>query len=114
MALRILLDEGISREVARELTASGYDRQSILDLGLKAQPDPVIFRIAQERQAALCTLNRHDFHLLVIAWREWRLGPYAGLITPRAGRQPKPGEIVQALRALCDAVSTLQNQAVYI
>lgn len=50
--LRILLDEGISRAVARDLRASGYTVEHALDLNLKGQPDPIIFQAAQQRAAA--------------------------------------------------------------
>jgi predicted nuclease of predicted toxin-antitoxin system len=112
--LHILLDEGISRAVARELQASGYVVEHALDLHLKGQPDPIIFHAAQQRAAALCTLNRADYLLLAIAWTAWGLGPHSGLLTPRPGRQPKPAVIVQSLRALCDKLSTLQGQIIYL
>jgi Domain of unknown function (DUF5615) len=112
--LRILLDEGISRAVARDLQASGYAIEHALDLNLKGQPDPIIFHIAQQRLAAICTLNRADYLLLALAWTAWGLGPHSGLITPRPGRQPKPAAITQTLRALCDQTTTLQGQVIYL
>ena len=112
--LHILLDEGISRAVARELQASGYVIEHALDLQLKGQPDPTIFLAAQQRAAAICTLNRADYLLLATAWTAWGLGPHSGLITPRPGRQPKPAVIVQSLHALYDRAPTLQGQIIYL
>lgn len=112
--LRILLDEGISRAVARDLSASGYTVEHALDLNLKGQPDPIIFQAAQQRAAAVCSLNRADFLLLAAAWTTWGLGSHAGLITPRPGRQPNPAAITQSLRALCDSLSSLRGQVIYL
>ncbi len=112
--LRILLDEGISRAVARDMQASGYAVEHALDLNLKAQPDPIIFQAAQQRLAAICMLNRADYLLLATAWTAWGLGTHAGLITPRPGRQPRPTAITQSLRALCVSLSTLQGQVIYL
>lgn len=69
--LRILLDEGISRAVTRDLQSSGYAVEHALDLNLKGQPDPVIFQAAQQRVAAICSLNRADFVLRTAAWTLW-------------------------------------------
>lgn len=112
--LRILLDEGISRAVARDLQASGYAVEHALDLNLKGQPDSIIFQAAQQRVAAICSLNRADFVLLAAAWTLWGLGPHTGLITPRPGRQPRPVAITQSLRALCDSLSSLRGQVIYL
>jgi hypothetical protein len=105
--LRILLDEGISRAVTRELQSSGYAVEHVLDLSLKGQPDPIIFHVAQQRVAAICTLNRADYLLLATAWTAWGLGLHSGMITPRPGRQPKPVASTQTLRALFGQATTL-------
>lgn len=111
--LRILLDEGISRAVTRELQSSGYAVEHVLDLSLKGQPDPIIFHVAQQRVAAICTLNRADYLLLATAWTAWGLGLHFGLIR-RPGRQPKPVAITQTLRALFGKATTLQGQVIYL
>ncbi|HEX6817590.1 MAG TPA: DUF5615 family PIN-like protein [Ktedonobacterales bacterium] len=109
----MLLDEGVSREVKRELRRHGHDVEHVLDLGLKAQPDPVIFLTAQQRQAALYTLNRTHFELLVSAWTTWALGSHAGLILPIKG-QPSPSHVISSLHELLEHVPSLLNQIVYI
>ncbi|MDE3228845.1 MAG: DUF5615 family PIN-like protein [Chloroflexota bacterium] len=111
--LRILLDEGISRAVARELRASGYDVEHAIDLSMKGQPGPIVFLAAQRQAAVVCSLNRLDYVLLATAWEAWGLGSHAGLITPRPGRQSKPAAIAQSLRALIDGYATLRGQIVY-
>lgn len=88
MSFRLLLDEGISREVARQLSVQGHTVEPVLDLELRAKPDPFVFQEAQRRQPALVTRNRVDFELLVTAWVTWGwgLGSHHGMITPRRGR----------------------------
>lgn len=111
--LSLLLDEGVSREVKRELRSRGYDVEHVLDLGLKAQPDPVVFLTAQQRQAALYTLNRSHFELIVTAWTTWALGSHAGLILPLKG-QPSPAYVIRALQDLLERVPSLVDRIVYI
>lgn len=69
--LRLLLDENISRQVAQALRERGYDVVHVFELGLQGSADPVVFRIGQVRQAAVCTANRADFELLAGAWATW-------------------------------------------
>lgn len=111
--LRLLLDEGVSREVKRELVSRGFDVEHVLDLGLKAQADPLIFLTAQQRQSALYTLNRAHFELLVSAWTIWGHAPHAGLIVPMKG-QPTPTTTIQSLEAILQYVPTLVGRVVYL
>jgi hypothetical protein len=96
------------------LKAQGHGVEHVRDLGLRAKPDPIIFQEAQLRQSALVTLNRVDFELLVTAWNAWGLGSHHGVITPRRGRQPTPGELVQQLDMLLSRVPSIMNQVVYL
>ncbi len=109
--LRLLLDEGVSREIKRELVSRGHDVEHVLDLGLKAQPDPLIFLTAQRRQSALYTLNRTHFELLVSAWTTWGHEPHSGLIVP-VKRQPAPAEAIQALDTILRQVPSLTGRVV--
>lgn len=111
--LRLLLDEGVSREVKRELVSRGHDVEHVIDLGLKAQPDPLIFLTAQQRQSAVYTLNRAHFELLVSAWTIWGHTPHAGLIVPSKG-QPSPAEAVRLLDVLLRRVPSLTGRVVYL
>ncbi len=47
--LRLLLDEGVSREIKRELVSQVFTVEHVIDLGLKAKPDPLIFLTAQQQ-----------------------------------------------------------------
>lgn len=112
--LRIVLDEGISREVMQALVAQGHTVDHALDLGLKSQPDPYVFLAAQRRQAIVCSSNRRDFVMLGIAWRAWGNGSHYGLIVPKRGSQPAPDEWTHALTQIDAAGITLTDQVVYI
>lgn len=111
--LRLLLDEGVSREIKRELVSQGFTVEHVIDLGLKAKPDPLIFLTAQQQQSALYTLNRAHFELLVNAWVTWGHPPHAGLIVPGKG-QPPPSEAVQSLGAILRRVASLTGRVVYL
>lgn len=112
--LRVVLDEGVSREVVRQLVAQGHTAEHALDLGLKSQPDPYVFIAAQNRRAVLCSSNRRDYVMLEIAWRIWGVGAHYGLIVPRPNTQPMPREWVQALTQLDASGVSLTNRVVYI
>lgn len=111
--VRLLLDEGVSREVKRDLVRRGFDVEHVIDLGLKAQPDALIFLTAQQRQSALYTLNRAHFELLVSAWITWSHPTHAGLIVPDKG-QPSPAQTVQSLDLLLRRVPSLAGRVVYL
>lgn len=111
--LRLLLDEGVSREVKRELVSRGYDVEHVIDLGLKAQSDPRIFLVAQQRSSALYTLNRTHFELLVDAWTTWGHAPHAGLIVPSKG-QPPPAQTIHSLDTLLRLAPSLAGRVVYL
>lgn len=111
--IRVLIDEGISRDIARDLRSGGYEVVHALDLGLKSQSDPVVFHAAQSRSAAICTKNRDDYVLLASAWREWRLGTHHGIITPRRGPQPTNDTIQRALEQILALGAPLTDRVVY-
>lgn len=111
--LRLLLDEGVSREIKRELVSRGYDVEHVIDLGLKAQADPLIFLTAQQRSSALYTLNRAHFELLVSAWTAWGHPPHAGLIVPPGG-QPSPAQTIRSLDVLLRQAPSLTGRVVYL
>lgn len=112
--MRLLLDENISRQVARALTKQGYDVVHVFDLGLQGRADPVIFHAAQVRQAAIVTANRADFELLVIAWDTWRLGGHQGLILPRRGTHLRTAEWIEALEHVFALDTALSGRVVYL
>ncbi|MGH2487463.1 MAG: DUF5615 family PIN-like protein, partial [Ktedonobacterales bacterium] len=102
-----------AREVRRTPRNRGHEVEHVLDLGLKAQPDALIFLVAQERTAALYSFNRAHFELLVSAWTTWAHGAHAGLILPYKG-QPTSDDAVRSLATLLERISTLENRVVYI
>ena len=114
MTLRLLIDEGISRDVVAALTAQGYQVEHVIDIGLKRQGDWLVFHEAQVRQAVICTSNRRDFEMLAQAWNARGLGVHQGVITPRRNRQPSPDEWTQELQRILMASPTLTNRVVCI
>jgi hypothetical protein len=112
--MRLLLDENISRQVARALSGQGYDVAHVFDLGLQGKSDPVIFHTAQVRQAAVVTGNRADFELLVIAWDTWRLGTHHGLILPRRGKHLRTADWIEALEHVFALDTALDGRVVYL
>src|SRR6266852_555707 len=114
MTSRVLLEEGISRDVARALIAQGYQAGHVLDLGMKQVQDPVIFLAAQQRQAVVCTSHRRDFALLAIAWTTWGHGSHQGVITARRSKQPMPDEWIRDITRLLASQRPLLDQMVYL
>lgn len=114
MTLRLLIDEGISRDVVAALTTQSHQAEHVIDIGLKRQGDWLIFREAQVRQAVVCTCNRRDFEMLAQAWIAWGLGDHQGVIAPRRRRQPLPNEWILVLQRILSASPTLTNRVVYI
>lgn len=114
MTLRLLIDEGVSRDIVQALTAQGYHVEHVIDLGLKRKGDWLIFLTAQQRQAVVCTSNRRDFEMLANAWRAWGLGSHYGIITSKRKHQPSPDEWLQALQRILTSVPTLTDRVAYI
>jgi predicted nuclease of predicted toxin-antitoxin system len=62
----LLLDAGLPRGAAADLTADGWDVQHVTDLGLGAARDEDILATAERQGRAVVTLD-HDFpHLLFL------------------------------------------------
>ncbi len=112
--MRLLLDENISRRVARALREQGYDVQHVFELGLQGSSDPVVFHAGQVRQAAICTANRVDFELLAGAWSTWGMGQHHGLLMPRRGKFLRTADWIEALEHVFALASSLTDRIVYL
>ena len=112
--MHLLLDENISKQVARALREQGYDVQHVFDLSLQGSADPVVFHTAQVRQAAICTANRVDFELLASAWDTWGLGHHHGLLLPRRGKFLRTADWIEALEHVFALASSLTDRVVYL
>lgn len=60
MALRLLADENVYREIVQRLKTTAFDIWSVQDLGRAQAPDSEIVRIAQKEDRILLTFDR-DF-----------------------------------------------------
>ncbi len=108
VGLRLLLDEHLSPEIARQLRAQGHDVIAVGERAdLRGRPDRVHFAVLPDQQRAIVTRDVGDFRpLLAEALR--RGTPTYGIVCvperfplSRAGI----GRLVRALAALLDAHS---------
>jgi hypothetical protein len=64
---RLLLDEHYAAEIADKLCVDGHDVVAVVgDAGLRALPDPELFRWAAEQGRRIVTENIKDFRPLLI------------------------------------------------
>ena len=104
--MRLLLDEHLSPEIARQLRAQGHDVIAVAERSdLRGRPDRVHFASLPDQQRAIVTRDLGDFRpLLADALR--RGTPTYGIVcVPHRFplRRDTIGRIVQALAALLDA-----------
>lgn len=55
---RFLVDENLPRLVTQRLRAAGYDVEDARDVGLRSQPDSVVFAYAQAHSRTIVTLDK--------------------------------------------------------
>jgi predicted nuclease of predicted toxin-antitoxin system len=106
LGLRLLLDEHLSPEIARQLRAQGHDVIAVGERAdLRGRPDRVHFALLPEQQRAIVTRDLGDFRpLLAEAVRSG--APTYGIVCvperfPLSRKQT--GRLVRALAALLDA-----------
>jgi hypothetical protein len=107
---RLLVDEGISRDLVAAIVAQGGVAFHALDTGPKGQHDTVLFHEAQRRQLTIFTLNRAHFLLLAEAWQVWGMGDHYGLIVPKPGPQPSNQILLLILQRFCQDSSLFVNR----
>jgi Domain of unknown function (DUF5615) len=107
---RLLVDEGIGRDLVRALVAQGFTALHAIDLGLKGAHDSFVFLEAQHRQLSVFTRNRGDFVFAAKSWSNWGLGDHQGVIAPRIGSQPSPAELLTAMLRNCADASSFVNR----
>ena len=79
--LKLLLDENISPSLIRALWDRGVDTIALRDRGLLNVADHIVWRLAQEEDRAVVTINYGDFRRLAS-----RSGRHAGLVIVPSGR----------------------------
>ncbi len=70
----LLVDEGIGRDLVRQLRTQGFRIFHALEVVQKGDRDSLVFLEAQRRSLAVFTYNHRHFVLLAHAWSDWGLG----------------------------------------
>lgn len=101
--MRLLLDEHINPEVARQLRKKGYDVLSAEEARMRQASDEELLRFAARENRALVTYNIRDFQMLLWQWH--RAGRHhSGIIfvSEKTVSQRTIGPLMRALRNLLD------------
>jgi hypothetical protein len=104
--LRLLLDEHLSPEIARQLRAQGYD---VIAVGerpeLRGRPDRVHFASLPDQRRAIVTRDLGDFRPLLAEAMRHGTPTYGIVCIPHrfALARSQIGRLVRALSALLDA-----------
>lgn len=107
---RLLVDEGIGRNLVATLVAQGFTAHHWLEFGPKHTHDSLVFLEAQRRSLTVFTLNRKDFIFAATCWINWGLGDHHGIIAPKEGAQPPPAILLNVMQRYCADISSLVNR----
>ena len=89
--MRIKLDENLPATIALELRELGHDVETIPDEGLTGEPDPRIWKAAQQEQRFLVTQDL-DFSDI----RTYEPGSHAGVLVVRL-REPSRKSLAERI-----------------
>ena len=117
--MRLLLDEQINPEVARQLRKNGYDVLAVEDARMKEASDENLLRFAANEKRALVTYNICDFQaLLKESHRAARHHSGIIFISEKTIPQRTIGPLVRALKKLLDQAPRspdwLNDQALFL
>ena len=84
--MKFLIDNNLSPLLAEGLTAAGHDAVHLRDLGMQAEPDPVVLQRAQTDERVLVSADT-DFGGLLSRSRDRATGPSVLLIRRLTGRR---------------------------
>lgn len=107
---RLLVDEGIGRNLVATLVAQSFTVHHWLDFGPKHSHDSLVFLDAQRRSLTVFTLNHKDFKFAATCWTNWGLGDHQGVIAPREGAQPAPAVLLSMMQRYCTDTSSFVNR----
>jgi hypothetical protein len=104
--LRLLLDEHLSPEIARQLRGQGYDVIAVGERAdLRGRPDRVHFASLPEQQRAIVTRDLGDFRPLLAEALRRGMPTFGIVCIPQrfSLSRARIGRLVRALAALLDA-----------
>lgn len=102
--MRLLLDEHINPEVARQLRKKRYDVVSVEEERMREASDEDLLVFATIQRRSLVTYNVRDFQLLMAEWH--RAGKHHMgiiLVSEKNVSQKSVGPLVRALEKLLDS-----------
>jgi len=109
--VRLVLDEHLPPEIARQLKDRGFDVVAAADVGLLRQPDEAVFQWAIDNARAVVTSNIRDYRMLH-TWLLSRGERHHGLVLV-SRRHPNStagtGRLVGALADLLVSMSPDQD-----
>lgn len=117
--MRLLLDEHINPEVARQLRRKGYDVVSVEQAQMREASDEQLLSFATSQGRALVTYNIRDFQLVVSEWHR-AARHHSGIIFvhEKTASQKTVGPLVRALKRLLDtaprSTSWLDNHGIFV
>lgn len=108
--MRLLLDEHINPEVARQLRKKGYDVVSVEEAQMREASDEQLLNFATSQNRALVTYNIRDFQLLLSKWHR-AARHHSGIIfvNEKTASQKTVGPLVRALKKLLDTAPRPQG-----
>jgi predicted nuclease of predicted toxin-antitoxin system len=99
---QFLVDENLPRALTERLRGEGYVAEDVRDVGLRSQPDPVVFAYAQAHSETIITLDKGLGSLLQYP------PPHAGIV---AARLPDRLSIDQKVDIIVAGLSSLAGQS---
>ena len=104
--MRLLLDEHINSEVARQLRNKGYDVVTAGEVRMTEASDEQLLDFAAREKRVLVTYNIGDFQLLISGWhRAGRHHSGIVFVSEKTASQKAVAPLVRALKKLLEMVS---------
>ncbi len=101
--MRLLLDEHINPEVARQLRKKGFDVLSVEEARMREASDEQVLSFAASEKRVIVTYNIRDFQMLLLDWhRAGRHHSGIVFVSEKTASQKTIGPLVQALKKFLD------------